>query len=161
MLIDPECEQAKIRSFREYLLKHSNANWHDFCNKEIYKGETLYVHAKESMENISDLLEELSTKKISYDMGAKKFISAPEGFMLLTDQSVLVEQYHYGKIRISKQNDETIRGKILWGDVPALEYGWSDSQIFWELPFRNLCLLFEDHFEFVYNNFATEIIKHD
>lgn len=161
MLIDPECEQAKMRSFREYLLKHPNANWHDFCNKKIYKRETLYVHTKESMENMLNLLEELSASQKSCDIGVKKFISAPEGFMLLTDQSVLVEQYHYGKIRVPKQNDDTIQSKILWGEVPALEYSKPNLQTTSEVPFRNLHLLFEDHFLFVYNNFAEEIVKHD
>ena len=158
MLIDPECEQAKIRSYREYLLRHPHASWEEFCSRKVYKREILYQHANKSIENLAGLLEELKSNGVHYDIGIKKFVSAPESFILMTERAVLVEQYHYGKIRIQKQDGETLLSKILWGDVPVIEYGKPAHLIAGELPGDHLHHLFEDHFEFVYNNFAKDAI---
>ena len=158
LLIDPECEQAKIRSFREHLVRFPHANWEEFCSKYIYKEEYLYLHVNKSVENLLSLCEELKLDNEYHDIGIRKFISAPESFILMTEEAVLVEQYHYGKIRVQKRDNETIQSKLLWGDVPVIEYSKSKKLLASELPDKNIHHLFENHFDYVYNNFAKEII---
>ena len=160
MIIDPECEQAKIRSFREYLEYYPQASWEEFCNHNIYKGENLFIDANKCIRNISRLLKELKSDGNYQDISFRKFYSAPESFILLTEEAALVEQYHYGKIRNSEQASETINSKPLWGQVPTIEYGASKSLLVSDPLSTNLHHLFENHFEFVYDNFAKEILMH-
>jgi hypothetical protein len=83
----------------------------------------------------------------------KLFQSAPEAFLLISDDAVLVEQYHYGKIRAGEASTPGVR--ILGGDMPVIEYQRSkpsqDDRI--GTPYDTL----KDHFEYVFKYWASPI----
>jgi len=152
LLIDPDCEQAKIRSFREFLMTNPSAKPEEF-REEARKAQRLYKDTTESITLIRAFLKELSLDNQTLRFKVKLFSSAPEAFMLITDKSALVEQYHYGKIR--PVSTEEFSSKILGGDIPVLEYeklpsSKSSSTI--KDPYR----IFRDHFQFVFDYFAID-----
>ena len=157
LIIDPESEQAKIRSFREYLLRNPSAKWENFCERELHKEQILNQHTRESVRQMVGFLEDLRDRGIQHNISAKKYFSAPESFTLMTDDSVLVEQYHYGKIRPINSASEIVQSKILGGDVPVVEYKKPDLEKIQEFPLQNIYRIFEDNFEFVFNNFSKDV----
>ena len=74
--------------------------------------------------------------------------SAPACFTMLVDSTVLVEQYHYGKIDAGTLHD-TLLGK----DMPLLEFKNEPHPLYKEErdspPLRNPYQLMKHHFEFV------------
>ena len=85
------------------------------------------------------------------------YSSAPACFMLMVDDSVLVEQYHYGKIL--PQGDQGDFPVILGKDMPLLEYTRTPSDLFDTDPFgidplRNPYKLLENHFAFIFEKCA-------
>ncbi|MEJ2629033.1 MAG: hypothetical protein P8078_10800, partial [bacterium] len=163
LLIDPFCEQAEIRSFREYMLTNKDAELVNF-NKSIKKTQKLYRDLATSMSNIKLILNDLDrllNDKGIKDIQAKNimkvkfFRSAPEAFLLITDESVLIEQYHYG----SKEGK-----KILSGGVPLLEYQKCPdlgdyvfdglSMLKNDKTMKDPYSLFKDHFKYVFQSIS-------
>ncbi len=149
LMIDPDSEQGEIRSFREYLINNPTGRSEDFVD-DARKRQRLYKDTMDSIEFIEENLVEFSQNKKS-NFQVRLFKSAPEAFILITDESVLVEQYHYGKI------DKDIEGmkKILGGDFPIFEYhkttNGEEEETF--APYKIL----KDHFEFVFNRCSRRI----
>lgn len=124
---------------------------------ETRKTQILYRDAEESINNAKDFLKELEGQNTQHNIHIKVYSSASECFMLLTDDSVLVEQYHYGKIRPPEEDAEKIKSKILGGDVPVIEYKKPKPQILRDHPLRNPYGIFKDHFEYVFTHCAKDV----
>jgi hypothetical protein len=142
LLLDPECRQAKIRSFREYLLKHHDADLDSFDQTER-EGERLYRETNVTFDNIKHGLIPSLAEESRNNIKIGVYSSAPEAFLLLTDDYVLVEQYHYGQIVA----DTGVLGR----NVPLVEYKKQDDGIY---------NIFEDHFNYVLK-FWTELKKYE
>lgn len=143
LLIDPSCEQARIRSFREYLLTHENCSLADFKVGKLEK-QRLHRETNDSIDSIrNDLLPSLPPD-CSSSLKVGLYSSAPEAFLLLTDEAVLVEQYHYGLIISGAAHR-----RILGGNVPLTEYKKEDANIY---------QIYKDHFEYVYT-YWTKLIE--
>ena len=143
LILDPLCDQAKYRSFREYLLIKPGGKIKDFTD-EIRKQQRLYKDVNVSVESIESHFQGKEGGGSKFQV--KEFQSAPEAFILITDDVAVVEQYHYGKIRPSNR-------KILAGDIPMIEYKRKDDNI----DVRNPYAIFRDHFEFVFKNCAEDL----
>ena len=148
LLIDPNSEQARLRSFREFLMIRSDSKLDEFSDDERKK-QRLYKDTMDSIANISDHLKELNSSCTNHNFKARIFFSAAEAFTLITDDGALVEQYHYGKIRPTQSQDS--KGKILGGDFPVVEYKRNDNDVF--DPYRIL----KDHFNYIFNNCSSEL----
>jgi hypothetical protein len=146
LLIDPDREQAKMRSFRELRMARGDADWDSFTEEEL-RQQRLYRETTESIAHISRFIGELRQLPPNPAHGsfeARLFASSPEAFVMLTDSAALVEQYHYGKIKPAEGDS---MGGILGGDVPVLEYG---RQTPGKNPLKAPYRIFEDHFRFVF-----------
>ena len=141
LVLDPTCEQAKLRSFREYLIKNPNAKYNDFSEK-ARKNERLYT---DTIATIRFMMAELSEQIVLNKIGVHLFYSAPECFSLINDSSTLIEQYQYGKI---PSKDHV--GLILGGDVPLFEYSRNKQQDETRTK-RDPYNLFKYSFEYVYD----------
>lgn len=156
LVIDPDCPQATIRSFKEFNLIDKTVKYEYFKdNNELIRSGDLFQDTTKSIEQIQRLKTDIKNKKCNIEFEAKKYFSAPEAFMLFADDIVMVEQYHYGKIPL-KDADES-DSRILGGDVPVFEYSKKsyskkeNDEL--KYPYR----IFEDHYKFVFNNFTNEI----
>ncbi|MDY0357735.1 MAG: hypothetical protein RBR19_17765 [Sedimentisphaerales bacterium] len=152
LLINPDSEQANMRSFREFAMTGSPMTFDGF-DDDARRDQRLYKDTVESINQVRGFLQECRQREEKVEMRVKLFRSATEAFLLITDDSVLVEQYHYGKIGPGLDG-ETSR-KILGGDVPLIEYSRrekSGDNILKD-PYR----IFSDHFEFVFDHYAASI----
>jgi hypothetical protein len=71
--------------------------------------------------------------------------SAPHCFLLRVDDSIFIEQYHYGKLR----NEQIIGRRVVLGkDLPLAEYIKEPSDLF-EQTRRTAFALLESHLDFI------------
>jgi hypothetical protein len=146
LLINPNSDQAIYRSFREYLLeKPGDTLTFEEFKKDKYKGAQLYRETERSVRWIRRIAS--PTNKFLF----KWYDSAPFCFMLMVDNSVLVEQYHYGKVGPSEGS--TILGK----DMALFEYACTSIDLYdINKPLQTYQLM-ENHFNFVFDKCAQEI----
>jgi hypothetical protein len=154
LLIDPDSEEAKIRAFREHRIQYESAAWGAFAEGDEYRDQVLYREVKAGIQRARQMTSKFAGKELD----TRLYTSGPECFMLLTDDAVVVEQYHYGKIAL-----ESARF-ILGGEVPIIEYEnrekdrpETESGRLLDEPAENVYGLFRDHFDFVFENFVKNI----
>lgn len=146
LLINPNSEQAIYRSFREYKLENPNTK----MSFEKFKEDT-YQHAQlyRDTERTVRWLRKIASSETSFHF--KWYNTAPYCFLLMVDDSVIVEQYHYGKV-------EPLAGtKILGRDMARIEYAREPADLYHtDKPVQTYQLL-ESHFNFVFDECAQEI----
>jgi len=152
LLLDPDCEQAFYRSYREYLIYDPPAiAGLDFKayhrEPKLHRDSRLY---RETLDSIEEA-RRLASKNVDL-FQARLYSSSPSCFILLADDVAMVEQYHYGKVR--RSTSSTLLGK----DMPLVEYSSAAPPVFARansiLPFR----LLEDHFGFAFG--AARTLEH-
>lgn len=154
MPIKLDSDQAKIRSYREYLLKPiptSNMLTYDNFVKEKYEEETLY---RDTMDTINTLR---NLKSVYYEdreangdeFIIKTFFSSPDAAIFITDESVLYEPLHLGDINEIIRNFDNSNGPILSGKMPVFEFLKRDEP--------GMYHLIKNNFETVFDNFADDV----
>jgi hypothetical protein len=144
LILDPESEQAKYRAYREYLMSGPEVPFEEFAkNGNLYHRSQLYRDTQSTLENIRLVL----APRADHRFQIRLYRSAPSCFMLLADDRVLVEQYHYGKASDGTEKFPVILGK----QMPLIEYGLPGDDLYEQDPVRNPVKLLEDHFLFVFN----------
>ncbi len=111
ILLDPDCEQAKFRAYREFRLNSGDVLTFEEFTREHYQTSTLR----------RDLLETIATFRRRHGgavVKIKKYGTAPHMFVLIGDEGAFVEQYSYGKLARAVPNEELILGS----DMPLIEY---------------------------------------
>lgn len=152
LVLDPGSNQAMIRSYRERLFVRPEQTLEEYKHSNQHQDSDLYRDTRSSIENINNLLADL--KRIKNDpewrprLVVKQYESAPSCFILRVDDTVLVEQYHFGKL--VPEEDKGHVPSILGKDMPILEYSSSVSSLYDNIPLWNSFRLFEDHFAFVF-----------
>lgn len=146
LLINPNSEQAIYRSFRENLLeKPGDPLTFEEFKKDKYKGAQLYRDTERSVRWIRRIAS--PGNKFQF----KWYDTAPYCFMLMVDNSVLVEQYHYGKVGPSAGS------AILGKDMALFEYASTATDLYdINKPLQTYQLM-ENHFNFVFDKCAQEI----
>lgn len=158
LLIDPICRQAKYRSYREQLFGKPDLGFEDYTRDDHeHLQSKLCRDTNSSIEQIKKRITD--TVKQNPDgwipkLELRKYNCAPSCFMLLVDNTVLVEQYHYGKV--TPEEDRGRLPTVLGKDMPLVEYSQFDpttSSLFYDHnSLREPYSLFEDHFTFVFNH---------
>ncbi|MCC6612893.1 MAG: toll/interleukin-1 receptor domain-containing protein [Anaerolineae bacterium] len=146
LMIDPESEQARYRSYRESLFRLDEDIGLDEFAKSHYEAQRLFQDTRTTIETI----KRLSNKYAK--VNGKLYSSAPACFILMVDDSVIVEQYIYGI--------NGIRGvvpRILGRQMPVMEYRRVPPEIFRFDPERAAYILLEDHFEFVWDHYSRDL----
>ena len=155
LVIDPLCEEAKLRMFRERDLDPGDAEPpkeftnHDGFRKEFekFKEDSKVIESMTLFKDVTDTLTRArdnerrfkkrqslpSTDKL---LAIRQFEHFPACFMCLVDDTVFVEQYHYGE---GQQGE-------LGKDMPILEFNKNDTSNKEKLPYE----LLESHFEFIW-----------
>jgi hypothetical protein len=118
LLLDPDSEQAHIRSYRERLFVSPSDRFDEYEDQRGHQKSDMYHDTMRTIENIKHMVSDLR----GLDRGnwrpqltVARYSSAPACFALRIDDHVLVEQYHYGKLT---QGTRAILGK----DMPLVEY---------------------------------------
>jgi len=114
MLLDPDCEQAKVRAYREFLLNSVQKIRLEEFTRDHYEKSKLRRDLLDTQERIEEI------ERVSGRTGMmKKYGTAPHMFVLIGDGAVFVEQYTYGKLAAQNPDKELILGS----DMPLIEYG--------------------------------------
>lgn len=149
LLINPKSISAIYRSYREYRLDpQANLSFDEFKDKQEYKETKLYRETKESLHWIKQLKKLDIEDKIFH---AKCYDTAPYCFLLMTDETVLVEQYHYGN-QVPYEDD----GK-LGNDMTRFEYARIPPDLYEEQTPIQTYQLLENHFKFVFDICAHDV----
>lgn len=151
LLLNPESEQAKIRSYREHLFKDSKISFYEYkANPKLHINSKLYRETVETITTIRDTIMNINKGKFS----AKIYDTSPSCFNLIVDDYAMVEQYHFGKIIPDDfSSDEQI---ILGKDMPLFEYS-IPSNLYESTLVRSPLMLLNNHFDFVFNECSSEL----
>jgi hypothetical protein len=154
LLLHPYSTQAYYRSYREYLLSEENdISFDDYCDSGGHENSTLVQNAKRTLRRILWLM---STRE---NLHVKLYASAPFAFMLLSDESALIEQYHYGTFPDSDERTDELEDRILGKDMPVVEYKRTyEGPREWHLG-RSPYTLVESHFDFLWDHLAIPANK--
>jgi hypothetical protein len=150
---DYDSEQARYRSYREYLLTNAHKDISAYSRSEHHESR-LFRDVEETIGAIKIRVADIARKKAAGwvpQITLRKYRSAPVAFVLRIDKSVVIEQYQYGKV---------INREILSRDMPVMEFAdvveAGAPRLFAAALDRSPYRLFRDHFDFAWNT-ATEV----
>jgi hypothetical protein len=160
LFIDPNSEQAKFRSFREALFANPKLRWNEYSARPgTHEASSLYRDTDMAIRNLKRMVRDVAASdpgpgwKLTLEAGT--YCTAPHCFSLRVDKSMLVEQYHYGKV--APQGKHATLGK----DMPVIEFVDKslDKDVYKNLPptrweeliLRRPFRLLNDHFEFAWS----------
>lgn len=150
LLINPESNQAKIRSYRERCLDNTKKqiNYEDFIKEDKWRQEVLYQHTSQSISDLCRLREVYQENNRNHNFKIKKFFSSPEAAIIITDNTILYEPLHFGSLQdaIRQHGDEI---PILSSSMPIFEFTKKDDPGVYEI--------IKNSFTFVFNNFSDNI----
>src|SRR5262249_12747758 len=109
----------------------------------------LYRDTQQTIKRIH-AMNSRNNRKIDFRL----YDSAPACFMLLIDDTVLIEQYHYGNVPSPRSTTENI---LLGEDTALVEYLRPDPNrpdLYADRLEVDTIGLMEDHFNFVFNQCA-------
>jgi hypothetical protein len=164
LLIDPESEQAKLRSFRERLFVDSSLSFETYLGSELHKESRLFADTAQSIKDITNLMDHLVKSKgldprWQHRLRVRKYVSAPACFLLKVDENVVVEQYHYGKAQ--REGHSEMNVAILGKEMPVFEFKKGSDDLYEtsdEVRQRQPFLLLQDHFLFAFEN-AKDVLS--
>jgi hypothetical protein len=148
LLLDPESDQARYRSYREQLFGGgSNETYVEYIKHSQHENSELYQDTNRTIERIQHMIEHIIQRnkvEIVPKLKVGLYASAPACFVIRIDDRVLVEQYHYGKI--VREDTPAILGK----DMPLIECCENSSELYADKsdPLRRPFSLLANHFEF-------------
>ncbi len=150
LLLDPRAVEASYRSFREqasyYKINarqafekspmHHKVKWDNEQLKAALNKSNLHKEVSASTQHLKDLLHRDEFKNLRVKISLKHCAVAPQCFVAILDQSVFVEQYHYG----ARPDDRAAE------HVPVFQFDSRSSM------FENL----KGHFQHIWSNLSEE-----
>lgn len=155
LLIDNDCEQAKYRSYRERLFSGPELSFKEYLRSSQHNQSDLYRDTERSISNLRTQLKAVRARKNEgweSTVRVSKYKTGAACFMLRVDDTVLVEQYHYGKVVPEGQGQAPA---ILGKDMPLVEYTRTGSPLYDPIDLRSPFGLLNNHFEFSFENAAV------
>jgi len=156
LFLKPDCEQAQFRAFREYSFDNPKATRSEYfkSRNSAHSNSALYLDTITARTVLQAMVCEIASKKPEGwkpKLKAAFYDSAPYCFLLRVDGTVLIEQYHYGKLPEHQHGARIILGK----DFPLIEYRQVPDDIF-ERTKKTPFALLESHFDFAFSE-AVEL----
>ncbi len=151
LVLDPCCAQAQMRAFREHLIRYpeSEQGYEGFRDKEGWTEGPLFTDTNASIKNGGELSRALNEERgapANEPFSVRTFTSAPDAFIMITDDSVLFEPLHYGSKRPIYN---TPKGPILSGDMPMIEFSKGDGSGVYDM--------LKESFQFVFDHFSEPV----
>jgi hypothetical protein len=146
LYLDPACEQAMIRGYREWSFDNVDTPRETYFKPGVHERSALFSDTNAATATLEAMVRGIATIKPTDwkpRLKAGFYKTAPHCFLLRVDDAVLIEQYHYGKLPDDFHGARVILGK----DLPLVEYRKEPASVFEhtkKLPFS----LLESHFEF-------------
>jgi len=146
--LNPLCEQAKFRAFREESFDRPVDRDEYFASDALHRSSTLFRDTMDARVKLAAMLREISKQKKNWNpdqhLHFAYYQTAPSCFLLQVDDTILVEQYHYGKLPHDMHGERIILGK----DLPLVEYRKDPSDLYRDVTTSPFSLL-DSHLDFV------------
>lgn len=151
LMLRPDSEQAKHWAFSSYIIENASAKFEHFGDS--YKNTPMHHDIEEAMKEINSIPVKNPEK-----FKAKQYDCAPSCFMMLSDNTVLIEQYQYG--RTVPEDHQGDGPPMRWGkDLPLVEYKRTPDGLFEPIdPLRNPYDLLERHFCFAFDHCSRPLV---
>ena len=151
LILDPTCEQALYRSYREYLIPPGGKKSFDAFKKtnEVYR-QRLYTDFEITKNSIGSYFSGID------NFQARCYKCSTEAFLLITDDVAMVEQYHYGKIY-----SKNVKSLVLSGSVPMIEYynpATKPTPLKNPSGAKNPYGILLNHFNHVFDNYSEDLV---
>ena len=154
LILDPQCEQARLKSYREYVSRHALSDDPPELERYLREGDEFHQNSKiyqaimGNMQRLRELLRGTGVGGAPSHVKVRCYSSAPVAYVLIADGHALVEQYHFGKQGFSLWSAEL----QLTEEMPLLEY----RRVSRQTPPHPFAII-EDHYEHVFDRVASPI----
>jgi hypothetical protein len=153
LILDPYCEQAYLKTYREYLAGIGGSGlfseWEDYRRDESMHPTTrVFQGIQHAINEVRRLAEDARSPNFEIRL----YASTPVAYMLIVDDRALVEQYHFGKV------SGTHAPLQLTEEMPLIEFRRPSSESTASAT-PNPFTILEDHFTFVFEQLGRPIIR--
>jgi hypothetical protein len=150
LILDPECEEAYYKSFRDHLVgDRSAASGLTFegyrSDQSLHASSALCSNIRYSAEQVRSLASDTAAANLR----VRYYSCAPNSFVLIADDVALVEQYHYGKAPHARRNVLQ-----LTQEMPLFEYQHPRTRLFERRQDVDPFEVVEDSFTHVFNFYS-------
>jgi hypothetical protein len=155
LILDPDCDQAVRKSYRDYLLDQVGSGVIDYATYAqdigLHNGSQFYGRLRHSAQRFASM----SATAAAGNFRVRQYACAPTSYILIADDHALIEQFHYGK---PVDAEGSIKAQLqLAREMPLIEYGRPGSDLFAPEPWLNPLAVIEDHFSQVFDHFGFSL----
>jgi hypothetical protein len=153
LILDPDSDQAYLKSYRDYLLDEDwSARGVEYdkylLDKSLHEQSAIYAQLHYSTRRLMGM----SSRAGAGHFQLRHYACAPTSYILIADNHALVEQFHYGKpIMVGDSIDTHLQ---LAREMPLIEYHSPRSVLFGSKPGLDPFAVIEDHFRHVFDHFG-------
>ena len=159
LTLDPNCEQARLKSYRDYLLDEDwSARGIEYdkylLDGSLHEQSAIYAQLQYSTRRLLGM----SPKAGMGHFQLRHYACAPTSYVLIADDHALVEQFHYGKPMAAASS---IQAHLqLAREMPLVEYETPASVLFGSKPGLDPFAVIVDHFSHVFDHFGHTPLGH-
>ena len=159
LILDPNSDQAYLKSYRDYLHDEDwSAHGVEYdkyrLDKSLHKQSPIYEQLQYSIRRLTVM----SAKAGAGHFQLRHYACAPTSYVLIADDHALVEQFHYGKPVTAS---DSIQAHLqLAREMPLIEYRSPESALFESRPGLDPYAVIEDHFRHVFDHFGHTPMGH-
>jgi hypothetical protein len=149
LILDPDCEQAYYKSYRDYLLNRKSGEPLEYeryrSDGRLHTSSALYSNIRYSTEQVRSF----TTHSTAANLKLRYYDCAANSFMLIADDIAMVEQYHYGK------QPHARHGMLqLTQEMPLVEFHRPNSELFQPNADVDPIAVMEDSFTFIFDRLS-------
>jgi hypothetical protein len=153
LILDPDSDQAYLKSYRDYLLDEDwSAGGIEYdkylLDRSLHEQSAIYAQLQYSTRRLMGM----SVKAGTGHFQLRHYSCAPTSYVLIADDHALVEQFHYGKPMAASGS---IQAHLqLAREMPLMEYETPASVLFGSKPGLDPFAVIENHFTHVFDHFG-------
>jgi hypothetical protein len=155
LILDPDSDQAIRKSYRDYLLDQDGSTPIDYDkyaqDAHLHHTSDIYGRLRHSAQRFRSM----SLRAAAANFQVRQYACAPTSYILIADDHVLIEQFHYGK---PVDVNDSIHAQLqLAREMPLIEYIRPGSHLFPPKPGLNPLAVIENHFIQVFEHFGSPL----
>jgi hypothetical protein len=159
LILDPDSDQAYLKSYRDYLLDEDwSARGIEYdkylLDKSLHEQSAIYAQLQYSTRRLMGM----SAKASPGHFELRHYGCAPTSYVLIADDHALVEQFHYGKPVTA--SDSMQAHLQLAREMPLVEYESPASVLFGSKSGLDPFAVLENHFSHVFDHFGHTPLGH-
>ena len=158
LILDPNCEEAYRKSFRDYVLDREGDetkplfSFEEYCaNRSLHEESAVYRNIRYATQILTGILG----GRMSGPASLRHYTCAPTSYVLIADNRALVEQFHYGKAPLATDSSGT--RLQLAREMPLIELERPQSGLYEAHPYFDPLSVMVDHFGHVFERYSHSL----